>query len=328
MRILILQLKRIGDVILTTPLIAPLRERFPSVDITLAVDANASALAPAIDANDVLVFERGWRGWPFWRRIAVRPWDVCLDLTGNDRSALASAISRATQRLTHKRFEKKFLRPSIYTDFVDSSVRDRHTVDHHTDLLHPLGIEIEGAIPAITLPADAITEARDAFAEVGVTGPFVVIHPGSARAEKFWLPDRWAAVIRHLQLAHGLPAIFTGSNDAAERGHIAAIQHALPQPCADLSGKLSLLGSAAVLAQGRVVCAVDSAPVHLADALRIPVVALFGPTNPYHWRPRNTDSRVVTPSESSEFRPKSASQPTSAITIEAVTSAVDDLLTT
>lgn len=326
MRILLVQLKRIGDVVLTTPLIAPLRARFPGVEITLALDANAAALAPALDADAVLVFERGGRGWPFWRRVTVRPWDVCLDLTGNDRSALVTALSRATTRVSFQRFEQKPFRRVIYTRFVDSSVRDRHTVDHHTDLLQALGIDMENASPALNLPAQARIEASTALVEAGVSGPFAVIHPGTARAEKYWLADSWAEVVREIQLGHSLPVVITGSGDPAERSHVAAIQHALRQTCVDFSGKLSLLASAAVLARARIVCAVDSAPVHFADALQTPVVALFGPTNPYHWRPRSTFSRVVTPSGFTTLQPKSRPGPMSEITVAAVCSAVDELL--
>jgi predicted lipopolysaccharide heptosyltransferase III len=324
--VLIIQLKRIGDLILTTPLLAPLRARFPGCEITLAIDRHAAALAPALAADRVLIFQRGLRGAAFWRGLLARRWDLCLDATGNDRAALVSWLSRAGRKITWRRFAAKPLRRFLYTDFVESSVKERHTVDHHTDLLRPLGVEIENAAPALTLPDAARAEARRALGAAGAGEAFAVVHPGSARPEKYWIAGRWAEVIRALQLEHALPVVITGSADPREQAHVAEIQARLPQPAIDLTGKLPLLASAAVIARARIVCAVDSAPVHLADALGVPVVALFGPTNPFHWRPRNTFARVITPPAAGAIRPESPGAPSSEIPAAAVRAAINELL--
>jgi len=290
MRILILQLKRIGDAILTTPLLAALREHLPDAHLTLALDRASAALSPALDADQILI-----RGQNFWLPLATQRFDIVLDLTGTDRSALATVLSRAPRRITWARFAKKPFRRAIYAEFAESSVRDRHTADHHTDLLRALEIGVENVPLALHLPASAREEATSALADAGITDAYAVVHPGTARPEKYWLPERWAEVIAHLQSDRGLPVVLTGSNDPAERAHLTAIQHALPVPALNLAGQLTLLGTAAVLKRARLLCAVDSAPVHLADALGTPVIALFGPTNPFHWRPRSTHAHVVTP---------------------------------
>jgi len=290
MRVLILQLKRIGDALLTTPVISALREHQRGAEITIALDRATAALAPALGADHTLI-----RGDNFWTGLATSRFDVCLDLTGNDRSALATVVSRAPRRITWARFARKPLRKFLYTDFVESSVKLRHTADHHTDLLRALEIHVEEVPLALQLPTYALAEATNALARAGITSSFAVVHPGTARQEKYWLPERWAEVIICLRREHGLPVLLTGSKDPAEAAHLAVIQAALPEPCLNLAGKLSLLGTAAVLKKARLLCAVDSAPVHFADALETPVVALFGPTNPLHWRPRRTSAHIVTP---------------------------------
>lgn len=320
MRILILQLKRIGDAILTTPVLSVLRRERPHAHLTLALDGAGAGLAPAVEADAVLV-----RGSDFWRPLATGKFDVVLDLTGNDRSALATVVSRASRRITWTRFAGKPLRRAIYTDFVESSVRDRHTVDHHLDLLRALDITAENELPALVLSDDARAAARAALTRAGVEGPYVVVHPGTARAEKYWQPERWAEVILHLRRELGLAVVLTGSSDEAERAHVAAIQRALPSPAPDLGGQLSLLGTAAVLAGASLVCAVDSAPVHLADALDVPVVALFGPTNPFHWRPRRATSRLVTASGEPRMHPGYPKGPMDQISVAAVGLAIADL---
>ncbi len=296
-RILLIQLKRIGDVILTTPALSALREAFPTAHLTLAIDVNANGLAAALPADEVLVRRAGVAGLSFWSAIFRGKFSTALDFTGNDRSALVTALSRAPQRITYARFARKPLRRLIFTEFVDSSVRHRHTADHHTDLLQPLGIQREDVSSALALPPSAIAEADTTLLAAGLTAPYAIVHPGTARAEKYWLPERWAAVIDFLQTEKQLTVFLTGSNDASEQSHFAAIKSHLAQPAVDVSGKLSLLGTAALIARARLVAAVDSAPVHFADALGTPVVALFGPTNPFHWRPRNSQSVIVSPNE-------------------------------
>ncbi len=297
-RILLIQLKRIGDVILTTPVLRALRDAFPDVHLTLAIDANAAGLAEALPADEILVRRPG--DLSFYGKIAARHFDVTLDFTGNDRSALLTALSRARRRVTYQRFAKRPLRRTLYTDFVDSSVRDRHTADHHTDLLQALGITAENVPSHLDLPASAQAEADQALATHGIKPPFTILHPGTARPEKYWLPERWAQLIKQLHqspITSHQSLLLTGSNDPTEQDHLTriltppfTINHS---PITNLAGQLTLLGTAALIQRAALVIAVDSAPVHLADALGTPVVALFGPTNPFHWRPRNPRSRVI-----------------------------------
>jgi heptosyltransferase III len=326
MRILVLQLKRIGDVILTTPLLAALREKQPGCEITVALDASTMALAPALDADRTLVFRRGAAGWDFWRKLGTGGFDVCLDLTGNDRSAFATALSHAPRRITWTRFAKKPLRRVVYNTFVDSSVRTRHTADHHIDLLRPLGIEVENVPLALKLPQVAEEEAAKALAGADTSGPFAVVHAGTARAEKYWQVERWAEVIEAVRDEHRMPVVLTGSHDATEQAHLEAIQNLLRKRCPSFAGQLSLLGTASVIKRATLLCAVDSAPVHLADAVGTPLVALFGPTNPYHWRPRRTSSHIVTASNVESLTPNYPKGPMLDIPANRVIDAVRHLL--
>ncbi len=326
MHILVLQLKRIGDAILTTPLIAALREGVPGCTITLALDTGAAVLEPAIGADHTLIFQHGRAGWCFWRGLAAGGFDACLDLTGNDRSAFAAALSRSPRRITWERFSKKPLRRMVYNEFISSSVKNRHTADHHTDLLRAFDIRVENIPLALHLPAAAREEATSALTEIGIAFPFAIVHAGTARPEKYWEAARWAEIIRFLRTELRLPVLLTGSSDKIERAHLDAIQHHLSDPCPNLAGRLSLLGTAAVIERARLLCAVDSAPVHLADAVGTPLVALFGPTNPFHWRPRRTSSRIVTAAGSKEITPDFPKAPMSELRSDSVVQAIRELL--
>ena len=126
-------------------------------------------------------------------------------------------------------------------------------------------------------------------------GNFIVIHPGSARNEKYWLPERWAEVIAFCQSEPGRRCVLTGGKDPFEQANTSRASTTLwdGQTCADLSGQLDLPTLAAVLAEASLFVGVDSGPMHLAAAWRRPQIVLFGPTNPFHWRPRHALARVL-----------------------------------
>ncbi len=97
----------------------------------------------------------------------------------------------------------------------------------------------------------------------------------------------------------------------------------------DLSGKTDLLTLTALIAQARLLVAVDSAPMHLAAAIQTPQVVLFGPTNPFHWRPRESPALILQGESRiplTKFLPVQARLPMSQISTEAVINAMDSLL--
>ncbi len=250
MKILLVQVKRIGDLILTTPVIKALREAKPHCHITVIADSSAASLLPALGVDQTWTFERAGLLANLFRP-SINSWiksdlpfsefAYCLDFTGTDRSALVSALAGGSKRVTYERFRSKFLRPQIYQQFVDSSVRLRHTADYHTDLLRPLGIEVENVPMELHLPELIHAEVRAKLENHEIEGAYAVIHAGTARPEKYWEPDRWAQVIEFLRSQYGLTTILTGSSDPAEQAHLAAIKAALKLPCVDLSGDTNLL---------------------------------------------------------------------------------------
>ena len=303
MKILLLQLKRIGDLVLTTPAIAAVREKFPEAQITLIVSAGCAELLPAIRGVDraIVAGEAAT-----WLAIARQRYDYCVDFTHNDRSALLTVLSKARKRVTasHARVQSK-LRARAYNELVDCSLREMHTVDYALALLAPLGIDYGSPRLQLDLPPSAHEQAQRTVARENIAGDFVIVHPGAARIEKFWEPDRWAAVIDFIAQRQ-LPCFVTGGASPLEHEHVVSIKRHAGAPFIDLSGQIDLLTFAALIQRARLLVTVDSAPMHLAAAMQTPQVALFGLTNPLHWRPRFTPAVVLqsgAPEPLMEFSP-------------------------
>lgn len=355
MRILALQLKRIGDLILTTPALRLIRECVPDPHVVLAMDHACADLAPAIPGVDsFIIFGRG-RGFTPWQQAITSHFDVCLDFTGSDRSALVTALSRAPRRLTFEWVRKSRARSLAYTEFVTSRVRDWHTTDHYLHLLAGLDLHFKGTslpivkradplpeistagpiqtpafLPGLNVPPSVSERAIAKISAAGVTAPYAVVHPGTARPEKYWEPERWAAVITHLRERHGMECVLTGGADAFELRHIESIQQGLLQPCRSVAGKLDLLEFAAVIERARLCISCDTAAVHLAAAFETPQIALYGPTNPFHWRPRHAQAVVLSAAHPEQplrdFDPRIKGAPMAGISTDVVLRATDALL--
>ena len=331
MKILLLQLKRIGDLILTTPAIAALRESFPEAQITLVVSNECADLLPAISNIDrILIARRNARDLALFFSVAATRFDYCVDFTRNDRSASLAFLSGARRRVASYRVrEQAKTRARAYTDFVGVRMRDMHTIDYHLALLEPLGAHNASTAPRLDLPPSAYETAETLRRNWNVTEPYVVLHPGSARQEKLWQPARWAEVIDHFSPSHGIDLVLTSGASPDEQAHVAAIKNSTQQPVIDLSGKTDLLTLAALIGQARLLVTVDSAPMHLAAATRTPQVVLFGPTNPFHWRPLQSHALILQGEAASpltEFSPVRSRVPMHQISTEAVINAMNSLL--
>jgi predicted lipopolysaccharide heptosyltransferase III len=329
--ILLLQLKRIGDLILTTPTITALRDKFPDASIALVVSAAVKELLPAIAGIDKVYEVRGKTDDALdWIALSLGKFDYCLDFTRTDRSAFLTFLSGARQRITadHPKLRTK-LRARSYNVLVDAPVGVLHTVDYHLGLLKPLGIENASRAIQLTLPDETVRQADALLRSSGVGDDFVCFHPGSARAEKFWEPSRWAETIDHCADETGMTCVLTGGGSAIEQAQIGAIKNVARSKPADLSGKTNLLTLAALVQKARLLVTVDSAPMHFAAAWNTPQVVLFGPTNPFHWHPR-TESAIVllgaTGIPVTDFNPKQRALAMNQISTKAVIDAMETLL--
>ncbi|HEY4780497.1 MAG TPA: glycosyltransferase family 9 protein [Chthoniobacterales bacterium] len=329
--VLVVQLKRIGDLILTTPALVALRQAMPEAKITLLIDRYSEEVAPALPMVDEIFTYDSKRSLPIWLKLLFREYDYCLDFTGNDRSALVAFFSKAADRVSFSFVARRRHRAWIYTDLVSSSVRDLHTIDHYLDLSRFVGFSGPAPEPIIKLPEDVVRSVPEILREIGLSTPFFVVHPGTARREKYWPAERWAELIRYLCDRLQLACLFTGGSDRSEIEHIRAIRKELGQTdfVFNLAGQIPFLVTAAMIRQSRFFLGVDTAAAHVASVFGRPELVLFGPTNPFHWHPRHPLGRVLRAGSESSYQPsdpKESGHPMSDLSTRTVIDAMEGFL--
>jgi heptosyltransferase-2 len=282
-RILIVQSGFLGDVVLTTPLLAALRRRFPHAWLAMLVTPAAAPLVahhPALDAvltDDKRGAGRGMSGLAVLaRRIRAERCTTALAAHKSLRTALALRAGRIPRRIGFTGAPGA----ALYTERVERPLA-WHDRDRLLALLAPLG-----AVPAARddchpwVALDQATRDRAAalLATAGGDGrPLAALCPGSAWATKRWPAAADGALALRLD-RDGYRCVLVGAPD--ERDLAAAVQTAAGGCAVDLTGQTDVALLAAVLARMSVVVSNDSAPMHLAAAARVPQVAVFCATVP------------------------------------------------
>jgi heptosyltransferase-3 len=297
-RALILKLRHIGDALLGTAVATALKAISPQCRVTYLVPAGMEELvALCPDVDTVLTLTRSVRRGgglvryltgqaALLRRLRRERFDLALDLGGGDRAAFLAWASGAVRRVGILPFYRaRHIRRQAFHRVIVSDVK-AHAVQQDLDVLRAAGFGVETAPVRVRIPEVAAQQAIEHLRAAGIRPgtPLVVVHPTTRWEFKAWPGERFAACVRIL-LAQGVQVVLTCGPDADERDRVRRIVELVSGPVVQFPGTLSLAQLAGVLTAARVFLGVDSAPTHLAAALGVPCVALFGPTGAYNWGP-------------------------------------------
>jgi len=282
--ILVVVTRRIGDVLLATPLIRSLKRAWPDAQVdALVFDGTQGVITSNPDLRNVLAIAHrpGWlRHAAFLLRLARR-YDIALSLVPGDRRTLYAYLAgrwRAGLLLpTRKeRWKRRFLHRSVPFD-----ERDTHTVLMHLALVEMLGIPAHREVMVTWSGQDA--QQLDTL--LGTDGrPLAVLHPSPKFNYKMLRQQTWVEIATWLQV-HGYRLVISGGPDGAERAYIDGLVCDMPAGTVSLAGKLTLGGTACLLSRAAVYVGPDTAVTHMAAALGVPTVAFYGPTDPVKWGP-------------------------------------------
>jgi lipopolysaccharide heptosyltransferase II len=311
--ILVIKLCCLGDGVLALPAIRALKRAYPEASLTVICTPRNLDAFTGHDFVDHLVslqltglggIGELLRQGPAALREALRAVRRChpdlavdLDLYYKATPVLAF-LSGAPIRAGFDTAGKA--RGYLYTHSAPREP-EKHEVLCFLDILAALGLHTDDL--SLSLPHDdqaAASAARLLTArDMQANQPYAVIAPGSSRnwPVKRWTPEGFAAVAAHLRHAHDLPTVLIGAAFEASLGQ--SIADAVGDGAVSLVGATTVRETIELLREAAVVVSNDSGPMHLAAAVGVPVVAIFGPTNPVKWRPWTDRAEVVTAPECS-----------------------------
>jgi heptosyltransferase-3 len=293
--ILVIVTRRIGDVLLTTPLIRSVKRAWPGAAIDVLVFAGTEGvLAANPDIRRVLTVAERPSGWDHVKLMAAiaRRYDVALSTVPSDRPTLYAWLAGRWRAglvvdAPKHRWKKHLLHRSVVFDN-----RDTHTVLMHLALARVLDVPPCYDVVAAWRESDRGELAR--ALPFALNAPYAVLHTYPKFNYKMWHRVGWVEVARWLQ-ARELRVVLSGGNEPAELAYVAAIAREIPGAI-NLAGKLPLSEAACLIAGARAYVGPDTAVTHMAAALGVPVVALYGATDPVKWGPWPTGyARAVNP---------------------------------
>ena len=301
-KILLMKLRHHGDVLLTAPLVASIHYFFPKAKIDLLIYEESKPLFsyhPLI--NQIHVVSRKWRKQGIFFRfkkeleliknIRSCGYDTVFNLTEGDRGALYALLSRAKVRLGEDPKGKGLMgKKYCYTHMVNHHGVMKHTVEMQIDFLRHLKFFPPVKVRSLQIfyHVDDKKKTADIFKK-----KTILLHPVSRWMFKACPVSTMKVVLKNL-LESGYQVVLTGSSDLEEVTYNQELaQDVTHEGFYNLTGKLTLHELAAAIDQSQAVITVDSLPMHMAAALKKPLVAIFGPTSSLRWGPWQNPQAII-----------------------------------
>lgn len=292
--ILIIKFKHIGDILLSVPTVKAIKQTFPDAAITYLLNDETALMIEGLPyVNEVIRLDRG-RGLLYQLALLARlrrqGFDLTVDLSGGgDRGALWSFFTGARYRIGTLPAGKKGMagKTYLYTHAAQTPDVRHHSVIRDLEIVRPFDIDTRDLAVDFAVPDRVAASVRNKLAGKGVAQgeDYAVVHPTSRWLFKCADDAVMAECIDRLQQDFGLRVVVTCGPAQAELDRLSGVlSHCRTHPVV-FPGELNLKELGAVLAGASLYIGVDSAPSHLAAALNIPAIVLFGPTGVYNWGP-------------------------------------------
>lgn len=295
-KILLIRLRRIGDVILTTPAISALRKSIPAASISYVVEKPYRELVEGNpNLGKVIILEKKQSLRDFLKLIRLirkEKYDVVLDFHGGPRASLIALLSKAKLKVGYRIKYKNF----IYHIKLPRSPKKGHihSVENHINLVKALGVDVK-SLPPLYLPQAQKTEVEKVgkFIEKNelVGSKIITIHISAGNAFRNWGVDNTVQLTNLLAQRPDVKIALIGTSEDQK-----AEEEILKKSTASLLslvGRLNLREVKELISHSSLFVGPDSGPMHIAASTSTPIVALFGPTLPAHFAPWQAKAFVV-----------------------------------
>jgi len=300
-RILIARTDRIGDVLLSTPVIKALRQKYSQAYISMIVAPYAKDIVEANPyLDEVIIYDKdvkhkSWlRSLKFASRLKKKKFDLAVILHPTNRMHLLVFLAGIRRRLG---YDSKF---GFLNNLKKTHTKQKglmHEAEYNLDLLADLGVS--GDARGLFMPIKPESEqwVKELFAshKISETDKLLAINPGASCPSKIWPQDNFAQVAQALAKRYNFKIlIVSGPRDMSIANIVA---QKIGDKALNLSGKTSLSRLASILKRCSLFISNDSGPVHIASSLGIPVISIFGRNqpglSPVRWGPLGSNSKYL-----------------------------------
>jgi heptosyltransferase-3 len=285
-RILVVVTLRIGDVLLSTPVIRSLRLAWPQAEIDVLVfEHTEGVLLRNPDIHRVITVPERPGFWAHLRLISglFRRYDLALTTLMGDRATLYAWLAGKTRIGMQDGSKKQRWKQHLLSRWAVYDHVDTHTLLTNLGLVDLLGIKRSHEVVVAWNPSDENSVAGALPFDIGAE-TFAVLHLSPKFSYKMWQQEGWIELARWLE-ENGTRCVLTGSSAPDELAYVGQIFRSMPSGTVNMAGKLSLAESAFLISRAKYYVGPDTALTHMAAALGTPTVALFGPSNPVTWGP-------------------------------------------
>ena len=301
-RILITRTDRLGDVVLSTPVIRHMRGLYPEAHIAFMVrPENRGAVINNPDLDEVILYDkRGshrslWKTFLFARSLAEKKFDAAIALHPTNRAHMIFFIAGIPARIG---YDRKM--PWLLTKRVPhlKHLGREHEIEYNFRMLQEAGFDVSGAdrAPYIVTSQEDKDFVDSVIRDKGLSGDnMIAAHAGASCPSKRWMPESFARTADSLSEGHGSEIVLVGGGETIPvSGEVARRMKKKP---ADLTGKLSVGQLAELLSRCRLFVSNDSGPVHVAVAVGTPSVVIFGRNypglSPERWGPFGDNNAIL-----------------------------------
>lgn len=285
--VLIVRLRSLGDLVLTTPAISALHAWRPDLRLSLLVEKPYAAVLEGNPAISEIIFTKSFI--PMANQLRRRQFPIVFNQHAGPKSALLVAAIGSPVRVCWEQRQFSY----IYNVFAKNPTGPIHTVEHRVEQFYAAGLP-RGPIPRTEVypQVDARASVERILAGRGVDAkkPYAVLRPGAKYFTKRWAVEKFITLAKWLREKREIEPVFNlgvSETDIADEVRRACGNEFVFLDALDLRQLIALI------ADCRIFVANDSGPTHLAAAAGRPVVSVFGSSSSVHWRPWATSHRVA-----------------------------------
>ncbi|RLB44276.1 MAG: lipopolysaccharide heptosyltransferase [Deltaproteobacteria bacterium] len=298
-KILIIRPSSMGDIVMASSMLRPLKLSFPGSYIAWLLEP---AYSPILEAHplvdEIVVWEK--KQWQkslktgrvfaltsqllrFSKSLRSKKFDLALEAQGLFRSRLLAWLSGARERVGFCSNEPGRL---LMTRMISKGPESKQMGSEYLHMLNEVGAEVgKEFAPDLRVTEQDTATASKKLRRIGIPGKYAVLAPFTTRPQKHWITDRWADVSRRLRETHNISSVLLGgSQDVSKAREIVARSKGT---CVSLVGDTTIGETMTIVKEASILVGVDTGITHMGAAFATPTIALFGATCPYLFTSRN-----------------------------------------